>query len=434
MEINLDQIKKIHVIGIGGIGISAMAKLMQIRGKIVSGSDMSESPITQKLKDANIDIKIGHSAEYITSDIDLIIYTIAIPDNNPEIIEAKNKKIPMMTYPQMLSIISKDMYTIAVSGTHGKTTTTAMLSKIMIDANLDPTIIVGSIMKDRQNNQISNLVVGGSKYFLVEACEYRRSFLNLYPTILIITNIEEDHLDYYRNLEDIQSAFREIALRIPEYGAIICDKSDPHIQSIIKDLSCNIIDYKIYKDKKFRLQIPGEHNRQNASAGLSVSNFLHIDEKTAIQSLENFTGTWRRFDFKGKTKNGAIVYDDYAHHPQEIQATLSGTKEMFPNKKIIVFFQPHLFSRTKLLLKEFSESFNDVDEVYILPIYPAREIFDPSISSEMIVDKINTKNNKAQFIENFDQAKEKMKLYNSEYILITMGAGDVYKIADEIVV
>ena len=426
MEINLDKIKKVHFIGIGGIGISAIARLLHIQGKDVSGSDMSESLVTEKLRNLGIKINIGHNTNNIDPKTDLVIQTIAIPDSNPEIIEAKLQNIPLVTYPEMLKVISKDMFTIAVSGTHGKTTTTAMLSKILIDTKLDPTVIVGSLLKDSG----SNLIVGQSKYFIIEACEYRRSFLNLHPKVLIITNIEEDHLDYYRDLSDIQSAFRELALRVPEDGLIICNLCDPNLKPVISNLKCKVIDYTKNIEEKLRLKVPGKHNIQNASACLGVSDFLGINHTYAINSLEGFSGTWRRFDFKRKTENGTLVYDDYAHHPQEIIATLNSLCEMYPDSKRVIFFQPHQYSRTKVLLDDFAKSFELADEIYILPIYAAREQIDPSISSEILVQKIKENNKNAFFVETFDEAKKIIENLDSKTVVMTMGAGDVYKIND----
>ena len=428
MEIDLDKIKNIYFIGIGGIGISAIAQMMNLAGKNVSGSDISQSPITEKISQMGIKVHIGQTAKNISHNIDLVVRTIAVPEDNSEILEAQKKGLRIVTYPEMLSVISKNMYTIAVSGTHGKTTTTAMISKIMIEASLDPTVIVGSLMNDSG----SNLVVGKSNYFLVEACEYKRSFLNLYPKILVITNIDEDHLDYYKDIKDIQSAFRELAERIPKDGVIICDSSDPRLKPVIENLKTKIIDYTSVKTD-LDLKIPGKHNIQNAYASISVADFLGIDKSKAISSLQNFTGTWRRFDLKGKTKNGSIVYDDYAHHPREIIATLLGAREKFPDKKITVFFQPHLFSRTKILLEDFSKSFTEADKVYILPIYPARETFDPTINSEMLTEKINSNGKPAKFIKNFEEAERIISSFDSNNVILTMGAGSVYKICQNII-
>ncbi len=428
MEINLDTIKKIHFIGIGGIGISAIARLMHIKGKSVSGSDVSQSLVTEELSKLGIQVTIGHRKENVPSDVDLLIHTIAIPDSNPEILEAKSREVQTATYPQMLTVLSKNMYTIAVSGTHGKTTTTAMLSDVLIDAHFDPTVIVGSLLKNPSGTS-SNLVVGESNYFLVEACEYRRSFLNIYPTILIITNIDEDHLDYYSDITDIQSAFRELALRIPKSGAIICNPSSHYLGPVLEGLQCSIIDYTKCNEQKFPLKIPGVHNQENAAAAYGVGSFLHIEKESIISSLKGFNGTWRRFDLKGKTKNGATVYDDYAHHPHEISAALQGLKEMYLDIRRIAVFQPHLFSRTKSLFTEFSESFDMVDEVYILPIYPAREAFDPSITSEMLVEKIGAK---GHFIPTHEKAVEIIQEFDKNTVVMLIGAGDIYTISSQI--
>lgn len=425
----IDKIKKVHFIGIGGVGVSAIAKLMLIKGKKVSGSDISLSPIVLNLKELGVEINIGHDSKNIPTDVDLVIQTIAVTNDNPEILEAKRQNIEIKTYPEMLSIISKDLETIAISGTHGKTTTTAMLSKVLIDAGLDPTVIVGSMMKDTQ----SNLVVGKGKYFLVEACEYRRSFLNLYPKILVITNIDLDHLDYYKDLADIQSAFRELATRVPADGVVICNALDENVLPVIKDLKCKVIDYTKNIKTDLKLKVPGEHNKQNAGACISVADFLQIQSDKAVKSIEDFSGTWRRFDLRGKTINGVSVYDDYAHHPKEIMTTLKGAREMYPDMKIVSIFQPHLFSRTKLLLEDFSKVFIDSDEVFILPIYPAREEFDPTINSEMLVEKIKQNGQNVQLVKSFDDAKNIIEKLDGNTVVINLGAGDIYKLSGMVV-
>ncbi len=426
MEVNLEKIKSVYFIGIGGIGVSAVARLMSIYGKKVAGSDSSPSLVTEQLSKLGIKIYKGHDEKNIPKDTDLLVHTIAVQKNNQEMLEAKRRKIQTITYPEMLSIISKNTETIAVSGTNGKTTTTAMLAKVMMDAKLDPTVIVGSLMKDSD----SNLTVGKSKYFLVEACEYRRSFLNLYPKILVITNIDLDHLDYYKDIKDIQSAFRTLALRVPVNGAIICNTSDAKLRPVIKGLKCKIIDYGQYKKPELKLKSPGEHNRQNAAAVSAAAEFLGMKKKTTNKSLERFSGTWRRFDLKGKTKNGTLIYDDYAHNPQKIKSTLSGLKEKYPSKRRVVFFQPHLFSRTKLLLKEFSSAFNDGDIVYILPIFAAREKLDRTINSSMLVSKIIKQGIPSQLLESPDRVLAEIRKLNQHSVVMMMGAGDIYKLSE----
>jgi UDP-N-acetylmuramate--alanine ligase len=335
MEVNFENNKNVYFIGIGGIGVSAIATLMKTMGKKVSGTDISTSPVTESLRKTGIKINKKHEAKNISNEIDLVIHTIAIQDTNPELATAKKLGIKTLTYPQALSIISKNLTTIAVSGTHGKTTTTAMLTDVFLKNKQDPTVIVGSILKGKK----SNIIVGKSKYFIVEACEYRRSFLNLSPTVLIITNIKEDHLDYYKDISDIKKAFREIAVKIPRHGAIICDKSDENIKDVVKGLKCKIIDSKNLLDG-LKLKIPGKHNRQNATKAFLVGDFFKLNQKVSLSALNKFEGTWRRSEYKGLNKNKAKIYDDYAHHPDEIRATLSGIKELYPNKSIKAYFQP----------------------------------------------------------------------------------------------
>ncbi|MFH0755533.1 MAG: UDP-N-acetylmuramate--L-alanine ligase [bacterium] len=418
--------KSIHFIGIGGIGISAVARMFLLENKKVSGSDISESKVVKELKKFDAKIFIGHLASNIPKNIDLIIYTTAITQDNPELIEAKKRKIKIFTYPESLKEISKNKFTIAISGTHGKTTTTAMIAKIMIDAGLDPTVIVGSFLKDYE----SNFIAGKSKYFVVEACEYRKSFLNIKPTIALITNIDNDHLDFYKDIEDIQCAFKEFALQIKKGGHLIINIKKNIFN--LENLKTNIIHSKNYFENKLKLKAPGKHNKENASFAFAVADILGIDKMKARKSLEDFSGTWRRFEYKGKTKSGALVYDDYAHHPTEIKATLSGTREFFGKKKIFVVFQPHLYSRTKILLNDFAKVFKDADEIVLAPIYAAREKFDSSISSEILVKK--TKNTKAISLNNFDEIeKYLLKKLKKENVLITIGAGDVYKIGEKLV-
>lgn len=422
-----DGVKNVHFIGIGGIGISAVAKMFLLEGKKVSGSDMSDSEIISELSKAGAKVSIGHDAKNLPKETDLVIYTIAITEENPEFIEAKKGGLQMITYPQALHEISKNKYTIAISGTHGKTTTTAMIAKIMIDAGLDPTVIVGSLLKDIK----SNFVAGKSKYLVVEACEYRKSFLNIEPTIAVITNIDNDHLDFYKDISDIQNAFGEFASKVPKGGFVVCNPQDKMVKPAIKDLSCKIVDAHEFRNEKLKLKVLGEHNKKNSDMALAVAHLLGISKNKANKSLEDFSGTWRRFEYKGETKSGAIVYDDYGHHPTEIKASLKGAREMFPKQKITVVFQPHLFSRTKLLLNDFSKSFNDVDKVILAPIYPAREPFDSTISSEILAEKIGKKT--SSFKDFISIEKNLIDSLSKSDILITMGAGDVYKIGENII-
>jgi len=425
--------KRVHFIGIGGIGMSAIARMMLLQGKEVSGSDRSFSIITDELKKLGAKIYKGHRAQNVKSrafdKIDLVVYTTAISESNPELKKAKKLNIPIFSYPEILGLISKDKYTIAVSGTHGKTTTTAMIGKILIDAKLDPTLIVGSLLKDFK----SNLVAGKSGYFVCEACEYKKAFLNLNPKIIVITNIDNDHLDYYKNLKNIQKAFSQFVSKLGENDFLVYNSQNKNSLSVIKKTKCKIVDYpKLKLPKDFKLKIPGEHNIQNAKAALAVAKILGISQSNTIRALNKFSGTWRRFEYKGKIKNGSLIYDDYAHHPTEIKVTLTAFREKFGNRKIWCVFQPHLFSRTRFLIDDFAKSFKDVDFLIITDIYAAREKSDKRINSKKLTEKIRRYNPNVFYIKKFADIEKFLKNNAKKGdIIITMGAGDVFKIGEE---
>lgn len=438
MNLDLNKTRKVFFVGIGGIGISAIARMFFLEGKEVSGSDMSESELTRELSELGINVTIGQGFDLIPKDVDLIVYTIAIPHYDPKLFEQmKNSGIIMKSYPEMLGIVTANKYTIAVSGTHGKTTTTAMIAKILIDANKDPSVVVGSLLKDYK----SNLIVGKSDIFVVEACEYERSFLNVKPKILVITNIEADHLDYYKNMADIENAFSELSMQTNDF--IVCNKNDSAVRlNLSRDFGkykAKIVDYSEYIEKVPKLSVPGIHNRVDAAAAYAVAEILDIKQEIIEKSLANFSGTWRRLEKKGETKDGLIVYDDYAHHPTEIKASLQALRELYPkkDKNIVVLFQPHLYSRTKALFEEFTQSFKDADVILLLPIYFAREAKDESISSEILAEAIEKVYPEADIIKafsDFDQARDFIKglEFGKNDIFVTMGAGEAYKIADEI--
>lgn len=426
MKIYLSKIKNVHFIGIGGVGVSAVARLMHVKGKRVTGSDRSKGKITDELEKTGIKVFEGHNESNILDDVDLVIYTIAIDKNNPEIKKAKRLKIPLLTYPEFLGLISKDMFVIAISGTHGKTTTTAMVGKILIDAGLDPTVIVGSLMKESG----SNLVVGKSKYLVVEACEYRESFLNLNPDILLINNIDNDHLDYYKNISNIRKAFKKFIGQIKPGGVLVTNMKDDNVLKIIGGFNKKVVDYSVL-GHVVKLKVIGEHNISNAKAAFAIGNILGIDKKIISKSLSSFSGTWRRLEYKGKTNIGVLMYDDYGHHPTEIKASLSALRKTFPKKKIFAVFQPHLYSRTKSLLGDFKKSFSDADFVIVSPIYAAREKFDKSISSEKLVMALKSFGTDAIAINSFEEiARFLLKNVKKGGIVVTIGAGDIFKVCD----
>lgn len=422
------EIKKAHFIGIGGIGVSALARMMILLGKEVTGSDQAANLATQKIEQAGGRVFIGHGSGNLLENVDIVIYSPAIPQNNSELIKAKKIDIPCYSYPQALGLISKNRYTLAVAGTHGKTTTTAMLADILIQAEKDPTVVVGSFL----SQQRENFILGQSSYFIVEACEYKKSFLKLKPDILIITNIDADHLDYYGSLKKIIRSFAKLIKKVPEDGYIIVDMSDSNIQKAL-DLvkpKAKAIDYS-RQNLEVELKVPGEHNKLNAQAALAAAQVLEINQKYINQALQDFSGTWRRFEYKGETGQGALVYDDYAHHPTEIRATLAAVREKFPSKKIIVVFQPHLYSRTKFLLDDFAQSFNQADKIIVADIYAAREKFDETIHSQDLVKKIG---DKANYISDFERIAEQInKCADKNALVIILGAGDIFKIAKKLV-
>jgi len=425
--LDLKNTQKVHFIGIGGIGISSIARMFLMEGKKVTGSDRAESVITEVLIDAGAEVVIGSNRDVIMEDTDLVIYTIAIPEDDPEFLRAKELNIPVMTYPEALGAFSKDKYTIAVSGTNGKTTTTGMIAQIMLEGGLDPSVVIGSFLKGYK----SNFLAGKSDYLVAESCEYKRSFLNMHPNMLVITNLEE-HLDYYKDLEDIQSAFIEIVKKIPEDGYLICNPKDPHVLPVVEQAFCNIIDYTMEKIF-FDLKVPGDHNIENAKAAIAVTHLLDVPRENITESLTRFSGTWRRSDYLGETKKGAIVYDDYAHHPDAIVTTLKGFKERFKDRKIIVAFQPHLYSRTKILFDAFVNSFEYADEIIVLPIYAAREEEDPTITSVMLRDALGEKNPKTMYMGDYYELERHLdKEYGRGDLIITMGAGPINKVAENL--
>ena len=413
--------KHVHCIGIGGIGLSALARLVKHQGKTVSGSDSHVSVITKGLEVEGIEFWSGTDKDRIPKECDLVIYTIAINHLDKELAEAKYRNITCISYPQALGEVTKEYTTIAVSGTHGKTTTTAMLASAMKGAGEDPTVIVGSLISGGK----TNFIAGKGKYLVVEACEYKRSFLNLHPSHVIVTNIDNDHLDYYKDLDDIRSAFQEFVDKVPSAGVVVTHEGMglQHSNIIVAD------EVEILPQE---LSVLGKHNRDNAQLVLSMCKSLGIDEQGARKGLYEFTGTWRRMEYKKTLVKGQIIYDDYGHHPTEIKASLSALREKFPMGKhrLFVIFQPHLYSRTKLLLDDFAGAFTLADTICILPIYASREAYDESISSLDLVEKTYNAIN----MESFEEVVKfvEKKTHNGD-IIITIGAGDVYTLIDQLI-
>ncbi len=425
----LHTIQKAYFVGIGGVGMSALAQLLIHQGVTVSGSDHSTSPITELLAKQGVIIALKHKKENVSPNIDVLIYSDAVPTDNPERTRAKELGITQFSYFHMLGQISAGKRTVAIAGTHGKTTTTGMLTKILTDAGASPTAIIGSIVKDFDSNYVSGI----SDLFMVEACEYRDHLLKLSPEILIINNLEWDHTDYFPSLTELQTTFRKAIAKVPARGAIITDPSNPNIAPLLSSATASIIDYT--KETVPNLTLPGEFNSMNARAAASAARAImpNITANTITTSLKTFSGIWRRFEYKGVTENGADVYDDYAHHPTAVRETLRVLRAK-TKRKAFVAFHPHLFSRTRDFLDDFAVSFDDADDVLVAPIYAAREIDDGTVSSELLAKRITQNGTPAQALS-FKQITTYLKSHarNGDTIM-TMGAGDIYHVADTLVV
>jgi UDP-N-acetylmuramate--alanine ligase len=423
---SLENVKKVHFIGIGGIGMSALARLFLHDGKIVTGSDRSISPITCGLEALGISVSKSQEQANITDDIDLVVYTAAMPEDHPELLAAREHGIRTIHYFEALGLVANQYYLIAVSGTHGKTTTTAMLTDIFEAAGFDPTAVIGSLRSKTK----SNFRPGKSRYFIVEACEYKRHFHHLKPDVLIITNIEHEHVDYFSDLADVQDAFRVMAQSVSEDGAIVCASHDDAVAPVLDGVSATVIDYTKCVDPLLRLTQPGMHNQLNAAAAIAAALFVGIEASTAKKALEQFAGTWRRFEYKGEV-NGAKVYVDYGHHPTEIRATLAGARELYPDKKITIVFQPHTYSRTEMFFDDFAAELGKADAVVLLPVYAARKEKESKVSSEQLVDTITASSQNAAFQPTFSAAADALKsALTSDEVVVVMGAGDVTEVAD----
>jgi UDP-N-acetylmuramate--alanine ligase len=420
--------------GIGGIGMSALAQMLRAQGYIVSGSDREESPVSEMLERHGIPVAIGQKAENLPDNVNLLVYSDAVPEDNPERMAAKERGIAQLSYFQVLGRVSAGLETVAVAGTHGKTTTTGMLAKILRDAGTGASAIVGSIVQDFGSNYLS----GTSDIFIVEACEYRDHLLELSPKVLVITNLEWDHTDYFPTLAALQATFRKAIERVPKGGYIITDPSQPNIQPLLENIDATVVDYT--KEPAYTLLLPGSFNQQNARAAVAAARVIApgIGETTITEALADFHGTWRRFQYKGTALGGVDIYDDYAHHPTAVAETLRALKqkhiEQGRSGRIIVAFHPHLFSRTRDLLHGFSSAFADADQVILAPIYAAREVDDGTVSSELLAARIQENGVPARAAITLKEVESLIRMIAKPGdTVITMGAGDIYKVADDLV-
>lgn len=420
---------KIHFVGIGGIGISALAQYYLAKGHKVSGSDLVSSEITEFLKR-----KGAKLIKKIPKDVDLVIYSPAIKIDNPEIKQAKKLKIKIQSYPQALGELTKEYFTIAVSGTHGKSTTCAMIALVLMKAGFDPTVIVGTKLREFSG---SNFRIGESDYLVIEADEWQASFLNYWPKIIVLTNIEREHLDYYKGLGHILHTYREYIEHLPKDGILIANGDDRNILKLqFKARNYSIKQKEAKKISKI-LKVPGEHNIYNALAALAVAQALKIPDKISFKALSGYKGVWRRFEIKrGEIDNKKFtIISDYAHHPTEIKATLEAAREKFPSKKIWCIFQPHQYQRTFYLFNDFVRVFSgaSIDRLIITDIYDVagreKKEIKKKISSEKLIKKIDKP--EALYLQRGRIKNYLRRNLKGGEVVIIMGAGDIYKFAEE---
>ncbi len=451
----LNKVMKLHFVGIGGSGMSGIAEVLINSGYPISGSDRKLSDVTERLAGLGAKIFEGHEASNV-GDADGVVVSNAVPETNPELMEARRRKIPVIPRAQMLNELMRLKYGVCIAGTHGKTTTTSMAGLVLKEGGLDPTIVIGGVL----DSVGSNTLLGKGDYFVVEACEAFASFLQLSPAVCVVTNIDNDHLDHYQNMDNLRDAFVRFINRLPFYGfALVC--GDDHeilsvlprvirrsitygfgdhndLQAVVTDSTGYHTSFSVYRKGLFlgsaRLNMPGKHNVLNATAAIGVGLELGISFEACAKGLAGFTGVRRRFQIKGQA-SGVTVVDDYAHHPTELAATLSAARDALKggDGRLVVAFQPHLYSRTQLLFRDFAKVLEAADEVYLCGIYPARETPIPGVTSELISDLIR-ESGKVPVRYAFDRDQllpEILKSLRPGDLFLTAGAGSIDALGDQ---
>jgi UDP-N-acetylmuramate--alanine ligase len=449
-------IKKLHFVGIGGIGMSGIAEILLDQGFIITGSDKATSENTERMQQLGATVYIGHDAANVAPDVDVLVYSSAVAPDNPEILEAHRRKIPVIRRAEMLAEVMRLKYGIGIAGTHGKTTTTSMVSLVLMEGGIDPTVIVGGRLRGLAG---SNARLGKGEFIVVEADEYDRSFLSITPTIAVLTTLETDHLDCYRDLEDIKSAFIQFASKVPFYGFVVLCLDEPALQEIMPKIKKKIITYGLtaqadlyavdirHKENQtsfvvmkegvelgeVTLHIPGKHNVQNALAAIAVGLELKVPFSSVKAGIEKFTGVFRRWDVKADIDN-ILVVDDYAHHPTEIARTLAGVKAGW-RRRVVCVFQPHLYSRTRDFYEDFGRSFFNADVLVVTDVYAAREEPIQGITGELIANTAKEFGHKRVFYVPDKKALPDflMAMKQPGDIIITMGAGDIWKYGEEFI-
>jgi UDP-N-acetylmuramate--alanine ligase len=449
-------IRKLHFVGIGGIGMSGIAEILSAEGFAVTGSDRAASENTDRLQSLGIGVLIGHDASNLAPDVDALVYSSAVGSDNPEVAEAHRRKIPVIRRAEMLAEVMRLKYGIGIAGTHGKTTTTSMVSLVLMEGGIDPTVIVGGRLRGLAG---SNARLGKGEFIVVEADEFDRSFLSITPTIAVLTTLETDHLDCYRDLDDIKSAFIQFAGKVPFYGFVVLCLDEPALQDIMPKIKKKIVTYglngqadlqavdivhrqnmtrfTVLRDGKelgeIELQIPGDHNVQNALAATAVGLELQVPFSKVKAGIEKFTGVFRRWEVKAEL-DGITVIDDYAHHPTEIRATLAGAKAGWRRRTVCVF-QPHLYSRTRDFYDEFGRAFFNADVLIVTDVYPAREEPIQGVTGELIANAAKEFGHKqVHYVpEKKDVPGYLMTITRPGDMVITMGAGDIWKFGEQFI-
>ncbi len=446
------KIQHIHFVGIGGSGMSGIAEVLVTLGYKVSGSDLKETAVTRRLQKLGAKIFIGHDTTHVEG-AQVIVTSTAVDAQNPEVIAARAKNIPVIPRIEMLAELARLKYTIAIAGTHGKTTTTSMVAAVLQAGGLDPTVVVGGRLKHLD----SGARMGQGEYLVAEADESDGSFLKLSPALAVITNIDNDHLDYYGTFEQICEAFVQYASRVPFYGCVIACLDDPHVRAQILRMTRRIMTYGFDPAAQCRadrlrvgpdgsvfdvvcegavlgeihLQVPGRHNVQNALAAVVVGRELGISFVKIAEGLAGFEGVSRRMELKGE-KDGWAVIDDYGHHPTEIRATLSALRERYPKQRLVVLFQPHRYTRTQALWADFANCFRNADRVFVLEIYPAGEPPIAGVTSGLIVEEMRKTHPAASVLSQpVDLAQVRAELKSGD-VVVTLGAGDVWKLGEQL--
>jgi UDP-N-acetylmuramate--alanine ligase len=446
----------VHFVGIGGIGMSGIAEVLANLGFRVSGSDQKKSEVTSHLEELGVDVTEGHAAENV-GDAHVVVRSTAVRDDNPEIFEARRRSIPVIPRAEMLAeLMRMKPYTVAVAGSHGKTTTTSMVATVLGSAGLDPTFVVGGIVRTYR----ANARLGKSELMVVEADESDRSFLMLTPTIAVVTNIDREHMDYYKDMDDVRRCFADFVNKVPFYGAAILCLDDPHVQAVIPKVARRRVTYglsaqadvsahEITYDQSFGssfsvwrgidvlgqvgLRVPGKHNVYNSLAAIAVGLELEVPFVKIAQALGEFGGADRRFQFKGE-EAGVTVIDDYGHHPTEVKATLSAARIGAPNRRIVVLFQPHRYSRTNDLMDEFASAFNNADVLLVTDIYAASETPIEGINAEVLTGRIKSYGHKdAEYVGAVENAAQALRnIVREGDLVITLGAGSVNRSGDQL--